>query len=112
MKDGSRCLVYVTTANAEEAYAIGRRLVEEGLAACVNVLPQIKSFYQWEGAVQEDTEVVFLAKTRRDAVPAIVDLVTGMHSYSVPAITAFPIIDGFDKYLQWIDDEVKPPAAP
>lgn len=103
-----RCLVYVTTANEEEARAIGRRLVEEGLAACVNVLPRITSFYRWEGALQEDTEVLFLAKTRRSALPAIIELVTAMHTYSVPAITAFPIIGGFDKYLHWIDEEVEP----
>lgn len=100
-----RCIVYMTAGSREEALAIGRVLVEERLAACVNVLGGITSVFFWDGNVQEDGEVAFLAKTRRERLPALTQRVKELHSYDTPCVVALPIADGNDAFLSWIDQE-------
>lgn len=102
----SRCIVYMTAADRAEALTIGRALVAEHLAACVNVLGEITSVYRWEGAVQEDGEIAFIAKTTTDRVAALTERVKALHSYDVPCVVALPIADGNPDFLQWIGDEV------
>ena len=97
--------IYVTTASLDEAKRIGRALVEERLAACVTVMPGVVSLYRWEGAVQEDTEAVFFAKTRADLVDAVIARVRDLHGYDVPCIVALPIDAGNLAYLDWIAAE-------
>lgn len=98
-------LIYVTTANEEEARRIARTLVEERLVACANVFPPVRSFYWWEGEIQDDQEVVFVAKTERSLVDKVVARVKELHSYSVPAILALPIEAGNQDYLNWVTAE-------
>lgn len=100
----SHCIVYMTAGNPEEALRIGRALVAERLAACVNVLGPITSVYEWEGEVQEGSEVAFLAKTSTDRVPALTDRVRALHSYDCPCIVTLPITGGNAAFLSWIDD--------
>ena len=69
----TQCLIYMTASNDAEAQTIARILVQERLAACVNILSGMRSVYRWEGEIQEDDEVVLIAKTRRDLVPALTD---------------------------------------
>ncbi|RMD65408.1 MAG: divalent-cation tolerance protein CutA [Alphaproteobacteria bacterium] len=102
-------LIYVTAADAEEARALGRALVEARLAACANVLPQITPIYWWDGAVQEGSEAVLIAKTRDDLVPAVIDFVTARHSYECPCVIALPIRAGNPAFLDWIAAETAPP---
>ncbi|MBO8142080.1 MAG: divalent-cation tolerance protein CutA [Firmicutes bacterium] len=104
-------LVYITAQDAEEASRIGRELVQRRLAACANVVPAIRSFYWWHGSVVEDGEALLFLKTRAAVLEELVDAVRGMHSYSVPCVTAFRVIGGNPAYLEWLAGEVMPGAA-
>ncbi|HEC90870.1 MAG TPA: divalent-cation tolerance protein CutA [Alphaproteobacteria bacterium] len=99
----SRSLIYVTAASRDEAAAIGRKLVEERLCACANVIDGVASFYWWEGAVREDAEAVLIAKTREDLVAVVTERIKELHSYDCPCVVALPITAGNRDFLQWID---------
>jgi periplasmic divalent cation tolerance protein len=103
----AHCLIYVTASNAEEAKEIGRALVEERLVACANVLPTMIPIFWWEGRVQEDSEAILLAKTRKDLVQRVIAFVEDQHSYDTPAILALPIEAGYQPFLDWIDEETQ-----
>ncbi|HEY8450272.1 MAG TPA: divalent-cation tolerance protein CutA [Bacillota bacterium] len=107
-----RVLIYVTTSGEEEAVRIARTLVEERLVACANVVPAVRSFYRWEGALQDDREAAFFAKTTRDRVDDVIRRVRELHSYQVPAILALPVLAGNAAYLAWVGDECAVAAAP
>ncbi|HEY8551887.1 MAG TPA: divalent-cation tolerance protein CutA [Thermaerobacter sp.] len=98
-------LVYVTAANAGEARRIGRKAVEQRLAACANVYPHIDSFYWWQGELVEDHEAVVILKTRRARVPELIAAVRAWHSYTVPAILVLEVRDGNPDYLRWLEEE-------
>ena len=100
--------VYITTQNSEEARRIGRALVEERLAACVNILDGMHSIYWWEGEIQDDRETVLIAKTRDALLPALIERVKALHSYSCPCVVALPIIAGNPEYLAWLREEARP----
>ncbi len=102
-------LIYITTASQEEAEHIGRTLVEERLAACANILPQHLSFYWWQGRLQEDYEIIVIAKTRRELLDALVARVLELHSYECPCVVALPITGGHAAYLQWVYQETRAP---
>jgi periplasmic divalent cation tolerance protein len=99
--------VYMTAGSAEEAQRIGEALVENRLAACVNILDGMRSIYRWEGKVQKDREVVMIAKTTRDRLPALIDTVTALHSYDCPCIVSVAIDGGHPDFLAWISAEVR-----
>lgn len=98
-------LAYITTSNAEEARRIGKILVEERLAACVNILPQMESHYWWDGKVESAQEAVLIAKTRGDLREALQQRVLKLHSYSCPCVVFLPIASGNPAYLDWIVHE-------
>lgn len=100
-------LVYVTTADEDEARRIGRELVESRLAACANIIDGMKSIYWWDGAVQDDSEAVLIAKTKEALVPELIEKVKLLHSYDCPCIVSLPILDGSAEFLKWIADETK-----
>ncbi len=95
------------------AAGIARALVERHLAACVNVIPGIKSFYFWDGALQEDSESTLLIKTRTSLVPELTAAIRALHSYSVPEVLALPIDDklGNLEYLAWVRAETRTAPA-
>lgn len=95
-------LVYMTAANAAEAEAIGAALVKERLAACVNILEGMRSMFWWDGAVQNENEVVFMAKTAADRLDALIQEVKRLHSYDVPCVVALPLEGGNPDFLEWI----------
>jgi periplasmic divalent cation tolerance protein len=99
-------LVYVTAGSKEEAEKIGAALVEERLAACVNIYP-IKSIYRWKGKVEKAEEVAILVKTRTDLVDKLITKLEGLHSYEVPDIVALPITKGYPRYLDWISESTE-----
>jgi periplasmic divalent cation tolerance protein len=99
--------VYITTSGVEEAERIGSVLVEERLAACVNILPGMKSIYWWEGAMETSQEAVLIAKTNDERLQALIDKASEIHSYDCPAIVALPIERGYDPYLVWIHNSVR-----
>lgn len=95
-------VVFITASKEEEAAAIARVLVEEKLAGCVNVLPDIRSIYRWEGAIEDDREVLMIVKTRRNLFEQLQTRVKELHGYSVPEIIALPIVVGSPDYLAWL----------
>lgn len=97
-------VVYITARDLDEAKRISRVLVEERLAACVNVFP-ITSIYHWDG-LQEEKEAALIVKTTTKNVKKVENRVKELHSYDVPCIISFQI-DGSKEFLKWIGDEVK-----
>lgn len=98
--------VYAIFANAEEAERIGRTMVEERLAACVNILGPIRSIYRWQGAIESADEVAAIFKTRHDAVDALITRIAGLHSYAVPCIVTWPVDKLLGAYADWVEDSV------
>ncbi len=99
-------LVLMTAANAEEAERIASMLVETRLAACVQILPAIKSVYRWKGEIVREDEVLFLAKTTREKFDELDRAVRAIHSYETPEIIALPIVAISDAYLEWLRGEM------
>ena len=99
-------LVYITTSGKDESKNIGYTLVEEKLAACVNIIPSIESIYLWKGKIEEDNESILIAKTKAENIDKIIKRVKEIHSYETPAILAIPIIEGSKDYLEYINDEL------
>ena len=100
----------VTASNSEEAARLARALVEQRLAACVNMISGLRSTYWWQGRVEDADEVLLVAKTARHLLPAATRLVQSLHSYTIPEILALPIVDGSAPYLEWLAKEVRAEA--
>ena len=100
------CSIYITAGDEDEARRIGRTLVEEKLAACVNILP-IKSIYRWEGNIQEEDEVAMFVKTKAELADKVIGRVKELHAYEVPCIVTLPIEKGYPDYLKWINESTK-----
>ena len=98
---------YHSLSSSEEAQNIATALVEEKLVACVNIIPQIRSIYWWEGKVCQDDEVMLISKTKQSLFTTLMDRVKVLHSYEVPEIIAFPILEGSPEYLSWIENVTK-----
>ncbi len=103
----SNITVFITAPNEEEAGKIAKTLVEERLAACVNIIKDIRSIYRWKGRIEDDREVFMIVKTQKDLFKALSTRIKEIHSYDVPEIIALPIIEGSRKYMQWIKDSTK-----
>ncbi len=97
--------VYITASSEEEAARIGKRLVEDRLVACANIIGSIRSFYWWEGKIQEDQEAVVIVKTREELMERLMDAVRSLHSYECPCVVSLPIVEGNPDFLRWIYDE-------
>jgi periplasmic divalent cation tolerance protein len=100
-------LVYITTKDKNEARRIGKELVKTRLAGCVNIIDNMNSMYWWEGKIQDDQEVILIAKTRQSLVKKLIKKVKSIHSYSTPCIISLPILDGNKQYLDWLEKETK-----
>ena len=100
--------VYATFADAGEAARIGRALVEERLAACVNILGPCRSIYRWQGAIEDSAEVAALFKTAEARAEALIARLAELHSYDLPAAVAWPIAAASPAYAQWVTDETTP----
>ena len=94
--------IYVTHPELDAALVLGRRLVEEGLAACANVFPGTRSIYRWQGQVEEASEVVMILKTRAELLPDVQARVRAEHPYAGPCVAALPVAGGDPGYLAWI----------
>ncbi len=101
---GEAIVVLITVASREEADKIARRLVEDRLAACANIVPKVRSLFTWEGKLSQEDEVLLVVKSRRSRFRELAGTVKTLHSYSVPEIIALPIVEGSAAYLQWISD--------
>ena len=100
-------VVLITTPSLREARTIGRRLVEEKLAACANIIPQVASVFFWQGKIRRERESLMVLKTQRSCFDRLAKRVKSLHSYSVPEIIALPIIRGSKDYLRWIRETTR-----
>lgn len=100
-------LIYITAGSAHEARTIAKELVSNRLAACANIIDNMNSLYWWNGEVQDNREVILIAKTVESLVPELIDTVKSMHSYECPCIVSLPIIDGNPAFLEWIAKETR-----
>ncbi len=104
-----KVVVYVTCGSSREGRRIGRALVENRLAACVNLVGPIRSFYRWQGKICDDREFLLVIKSSRRVFRELRGLVEKLHSYQVPEVICLPIVEGSAKYLAWIADSVARP---
>ncbi len=96
--------VFVTVPEKESALALGRQIVDESLAACVNVVPNVTSIFRWKGKVTEEEEVLLILKSRAERVPALIARVAELHTHEVPEVLSFRVEDGFGPYLDWVGE--------
>jgi periplasmic divalent cation tolerance protein len=101
-----KIVVLSTCASAEEAQRVARALVEKRLAACVNVMPGIRSVYRWKDAIEDEEEVLLLIKTSRALLEELREEIERLHSYEVPEVIALSVVDGSERYLAWINREL------
>jgi periplasmic divalent cation tolerance protein len=101
-----KVVVMSTAASIEEAEKIADHLMEERLAACVTILPGVRSVYRWKGAVEKADEIMMLIKTRRELVARLTEVLLKAHSYETPEVVALPIVDGSSAYLEWLDHQL------
>jgi periplasmic divalent cation tolerance protein len=100
-------VIYITTKNEEEATRIGKKLVEEKLIACVNIIPKVRSIYREGKEITDETEAVMICKTKADLEDEVIKRVRELHSYEVPEIISLKIEKGWPEYLNWIDQSTQ-----
>ncbi|KAM7451129.1 hypothetical protein ABFA07_001198 [Porites harrisoni] len=103
---GDYSSAFVTCPNKDVAKKIASGLVENKIAACVNIIPGITSVYTWEGKVEEDSEVLLMIKTRTSRVTDLTEYVRKQHPYEVPEVISMKLGEGNPAYLQWISETV------
>jgi periplasmic divalent cation tolerance protein len=100
-------IVVLTTCDSEKhAEKLARILVEQNLAACVNILPKARSIYRWEGKIEDHAEWLLLIKSRRDLFAGLRAEIQKVHTYEVPEVMALPVVDGAEAYLDWLDGQL------
>lgn len=104
-------IVYITCPDKETAINLARGAVEARLAACANILPEMISVYEWDNALQTDTETVLLLKTRQSHTEELTEWIGGRHPYSVPCIIQLPITSGNEPYLKWLAEQTEGPIS-
>jgi periplasmic divalent cation tolerance protein len=102
-------VVLVTVPDAETGLELARRVVEEKLAACGNVIPGVRSVYLWAGEVQEDPEALVVFKTTESALRELEERVVELHGYDVPEFLTLPVTHGHAPYLSWVSGAVDGP---
>lgn len=98
-----KIVVLSTCGSADEAEKLARSLVEQRLAACVNVMPRIRSYYRWKDAIESAEECLLVIKSTRDRMEALRAALEKEHSYEVPEVIALPVVDGSPDYLRWLE---------
>ncbi|WP_462271004.1 divalent-cation tolerance protein CutA [Desulfobacter sp.] len=101
-------IIYMTAGSMDEASRIANALVQRRLAACVNIIDGMRSIYEWEGTIQDEGEVVMIAKTHADCLPELEEAVKGMHSYDCPCIVEVAVSGGNNAFLDWVKAQVGP----
>lgn len=102
----NKIVVLSTCANAEDADRIARALVEKRLAACVSVVPALRSYYRWQDRLETSDEVLLVIKTSRELFASLQSEIVKIHGYEVPEILALPIVEGSENYLNWLDSNL------
>ena len=99
-------VIFITCANKQEAEKIAAGLISAKLAACVNIVPGIKSLFWWENKIDQAQELLLIIKSKKTKLSGIIKKVKSLHSYSTPEIIALPIVAGNKDYLKWITDSL------
>ena len=99
-------LLITTLSSQEDAVNLARALVEARVVACVNIISGVRSFYRWQGKVEDDDELVLLMKTRREAFARVQAVISEKHPYELPELIALPIEAGSRAYMDWVDESV------
>lgn len=108
MRDHAMWLVvFVTTSSLEEAERIAQKLLEERLAACVNIIPRVHSRFWWKGKIEHSDEALLIVKSTSEVFDELAESVKAVHSYEVPEILAVPIQSGLTEYFSWMDEVIK-----
>lgn len=102
-----KIVVLTTCSSEEEAGRLARLCIEQRLAACVQILPPMRSVYRWRGQLEQSEERLLLIKSRRGLFEALCRRLRAAHSYEVPEILALPVVDGSEDYLSWMDAELQ-----
>lgn len=100
-------VIFITAPSEDEAAKISRALVEARLAACVNIVRNIRSIYTWQGNIEDASEVLMIVKSRNKLLTALSAKVRELHSYELPEIIALPITGGSEDYLKWIRESTE-----
>ena len=95
-------VVFITASSEDEAAKISKALVEGRLAGCVNIIRNIRSIYCWKGKIEDDKEVLMIAKTQKKLFKALMKKIKELHSYTVPEIMAIPVVEGSEDYFKWL----------
>ena len=107
MKEPDYIVLFITTANPDEAQQISKVLLGRRKIACANIVPRVDSHFWWEGSLDSGEESLLIAKTKSSLLPEVIELVKEMHSYDLPEIIALPVIGGNQDYLRWIEESVE-----
>jgi periplasmic divalent cation tolerance protein len=100
-------IVLITAGSGEEAAKIAAALVDEHLAACVNIVPEVRSLFFWQGKTQDASEALLLCKSRQPLLEKLISRVNSLHSYTVPEVIALPVVGGSRDYLDWVRESTK-----
>ena len=107
MEEFAYIVLFITTANTNEAWRISKVLLEQRKVACVNIVPRVSSLFWWENKLDSAHESLLIVKTKASLLKEVVGLVREIHSYDIPEIIALPIVGGNKDYLEWIGKEVE-----
>lgn len=102
-------VIFITAPHKKEARRIAKALLENKLAACVNIIPEINSLFWWQAKIDSASEVLLVIKSKQAKLTQIIKLVKSLHSYEVPEIIALPIIGGYKPYLRWLERSLGKP---
>ena len=103
----NKILVLATCSNEKEAGKLARALLDDRLAACVSVVPRMRSFYHWKGAIETADECLLLIKSSRELFEPLSAALRKLHSYEVPEVLALAVVDGEPNYLNWLDSNIR-----
>ena len=100
-------VIFITASNKKEAKCIAVGLIKNKLAACVNIIDRVDSFFRWQAKLDNAKESLLIVKSKKQNLARIIKLVKSLHSYDLPEIIALPVIGGYKPYLRWIDDSLR-----
>jgi periplasmic divalent cation tolerance protein len=107
MKEPTEIIIFITTADEQEAQGIAKLLLGKHFIACANIVPRVSSIFWWQGVLESEIECMLVLKTKRSLLDDVVEAVKSAHSYDVPEVIALPIIGGNQDYLNWLKEETK-----
>ena len=99
-------IVYITTSGDLESKKIAKKLLEEKIAACINIIPTIESIYLWKGKIEQDSESIMLVKTKSEMVEEVIKRVEELHSYEIPCVLEITVNKGSKNYIEWMKSEL------